>query len=387
MSPSATPTPRAEIVVDLAAFRQNLDRLGELVATDTDGPAVMVVVKADAYGHGLVECARAAREAGVPWLGVATQTEALALRAAGDEGRLLSWLGVPGEDYGDAVGADIDVSASSVQQLNEIAAGTDSSGMVARVHLKVDTGLSRNGAPRSEWRELFEAGVRLQEEDRVDIVGIWSHFACADQPAHHANDQQVAAFDEALALAEELGLDPEVRHLANSAGALLRPDAWFDLVRFGIAAYGINPAPDVLDADELGLTPIMTVRADVALTKEIGRGDGVSYGHTYVSDRRQHVALIPLGYGDGVPRHASGRAEVRVGDAHCRILGRVCMDQFVVAVPDSVQAGDDAVLFGPGTAGEPTVDDWAEACGTISYEIVTRIGGAAGRVHRRWVNG
>ncbi len=381
---ASEPAPRAEIVIDLDAFRSNLDRLGELVATGADGPAVMVVVKADGYGHGMVECARAAREAAVPWLGVATQTEALTLRAAGDTGRLLSWLGVPGEDYRDAVAADVDLGASSVQQLDEIAAGATSAGAVARVHLKVDTGLSRNGAPRSAWAELFESARAHEESGRIDVVGIWSHLACADEPAHPSNDRQIEAFDAALAMAEELGLEPEVRHLANSAGALLRPDTWFDLVRIGIAAYGLSPAPRVVTAAELGLVPVMTVRATVAITKTIGPGDGVSYGHTYVANRKQDVALVPLGYGDGIPRHASARAEVRIGEAHCRILGTVCMDQFVVSVPSSVQAGDVAVLFGPGTDGEPTADDWAEACGTINYEIVTRIGGTAGRATRTW---
>ncbi len=384
MSPSASP--RAEIVVDLATFRRNVDRLGELVATHVDGPQVMVVVKADAYGHGMVECARVARQAGVPWLGVATQTEALALRAAGDEGRLLSWLGVPGEDYREAVDADIDLSASSVDQLDEIVAGGVAAGLVARVHLKFDTGLSRNGAPRELWTELLEAASAHQQADRIDVVGLWSHLACADEPGHPANDRQVAAFEEAIAAAEALGLDPEVNHLANSAGALLRPDTWFDLVRIGIAAYGFSPAPGVVTAEDLGLVPVMTVRTALAQTKEIGRGEGVSYGHTFVSQFKQHVGLVPLGYGDGVPRHASSRAEVQIGDAHCRILGQVCMDQFVVAVPATVAAGDEVVLFSTGADGEPTAQDWAGWCDTISYEIVTRVGGAAGRATRRWTD-
>lgn len=386
MSPNAT-APRAEIVVDLAALRRNLDRIGELVATHVDGPQVMLVVKADAYGHGMVECARVAREAEVPWLGVATQDEALALRKAGDRGLLLAWLGVPGEDYRDAINADIDLTASSVAQLEEIVEAAVDVGLVARVHLKVDTGLSRNGVPLSGWTELVEAAAAHLKADRIDVVGLWSHLACSDEPGHPANDRQVAAFTEAVAVAESHGLDPEVNHLANSAGALLRPDAWFDLVRIGIAAYGLSPAPDVVTSEELGLVPVMTVRASLALTKEIGRGEGVSYGHTYVSQFKQHVGLVPLGYGDGVPRHASSKAEVQVGEAHARILGRVCMDQFVVAVPASVRAGDDVVLFGPGTNGEPTAQDWAEWCDTISYEIVTRIGGTAGRAARRWVDG
>lgn len=381
MSPHAPAAPRAEIVIDLDAFRRNLDRIGELVATDVDGPQVMVVVKADAYGHGMVPCARVAREAGVPWLGVATQDEALALRAAGDEGLLLSWLGVPGEDYREAIAANIDLTASSVAQLEEIVEAAVDAGYVARVHLKVDTGLSRNGAPVSQWTELVEAAAAHQRADRIDIVGLWSHLACADEPDNPTNDRQVEAFTAAVAVAESHGLDPEVNHLANSAGALLRPDAWFDLVRIGIAAYGLSPAPAVVTAEELGLVPVMTVRSTLALTKEIGRGEGVSYGHTFVAQFKQHVGLVPLGYGDGIPRHASSKAEVQVGDARARILGRVCMDQFVVAVPPTASAGDEVVLFGTGADGIPTAQDWAEACDTISYEIVTRIGG---RATRRW---
>lgn len=386
MSPNVDPDSdnarRAEIVIDLGAFRRNLRRLGELVATEVDGPMVMAVVKADGYGHGMIECARAARDVGVPWLGVATQTEALALRAAGDEGRLLSWLGVPGEDYRAAIDADIDLSASSIAQLDEIVAAAVEVGLVARVHLKVDTGLSRNGVPLSRWTEFVEAAAAHQRADRIDIVGLWSHLACSDEPGHPANDRQVAAFSEAIAVAEAHGLDPEVNHLANSAGALLNPDTWFDMVRFGIAAYGLSPAPAVMTSEDLGLVPVMRVRATLALTKEIGPGDGVSYGHTYVSQSKQHVGLVPLGYGDGVPRHGSSRAEVQIGEARGRTLGRVCMDQFVVAVPASAAAGDEAVLFGSGADGEPTAQDWAEWCDTISYEIVTRIGG---RAARRWI--
>lgn len=379
--------PRAEIVVDLGAFRRNLDRLGELVATHTDGPQIMVVVKADAYGHGMVECAKVAREAGVPWLGVATQDEALALRAAGDEGLLLAWLGVPGEDYRDAITADIDLTASSAAQLEEIVAAAVDVNLVARVHLKVDTGLSRNGVPLSDWHGFVDAAVEHLKADRIDIVGLWSHLACADEPGNPANDAQVAAFAEAVAYAEAQGIDPEVNHLANSAGALLRPDSWFDLVRIGIAAYGLSPAPGVVSSEELGLVPVMTVRSSLALTKQVERGAGVSYGHTYVSPLRQSVGLVPLGYGDGIPRHASGKAEVQLGSAHCRILGRVCMDQFVISVPDSAVPGDEVVLFGSGADGGITAQDWAEACDTISYEIVTRMGGLAGRAPRRYLGG
>jgi alanine racemase len=377
--------PRAEIVVDVGAIGRNVRRLSELVSTDlpagVGAPSIMVVVKADGYGHGMVESARAARAAGAGWLGVATADEALALRAAGDEGPVLSFLAVPDEDLAPAVAADVDVTASSVAQLDEVRAAAGRAGRTARVQLEVDTGLSRGGATRDGWVPLFEAASKAEVAGEVAVVGIWSHLACSDEPGHPANDAQEQTFREAIALAAAAGLTPEVRHLANSAGALLRPSARFDLVRLGIASYGLTPAPEVVSSAELGLEPAMTVRGRVALAKDLDAGAGVSYGHTFVADRPMHVALVPMGYGDGVPRHASSTAAVEIGGERCSVLGRICMDQFVVDAPHA-HAGDEVVLFGPGHRGEPTAQDWADWCGTISYEIVTRMGG---RQVRRWV--
>lgn len=375
------PVRRAEIVVDLGAIRANVERLRERV----DQTPVMVVVKADGYGHGILQASRAARAGGATWLGVADRTEAMAVRRSGDTGRLLCWLGTPGEDVAELVAADVDVAAYSHDELSSVAASARTAGRPARVHLKVDTGLSRGGCPRSLWPELVGAAAGLEAEGIVQVVGIWSHFACSDEPEHPANDAQQAAFEDALAVAADAGLDPEVRHLANSAAALLRPGSRYDLVRFGIAAYGLSPAPEVVSATELGLTPAMELRARALLTKEIGPGDGVSYGHTFVADEPMHVALVPLGYGDGIPRHASSTAEVLVHGARGRILGRVCMDQVVVEAPERTEVGETVVLFGSGEHGEPTAQDWADWCGTISYEIVTRIGGNAARAERRWI--
>ncbi len=380
---SAPPSPHAEVVVDLGAIRHNIDRLRELVAGDgsTPSPDLMVVVKADGYGHGMVPVARAARAAGVRWLGVATAAEAMALRAAGDTGRVLCWLAAPGADHTGPVAAGVDVTASSVSQLEEVVRAAGEVGVTARVQLKLDTGLSRNGAPRALWPDLVAAAKSAEEAGAVHVTGVWSHFACSDEPEHPANAAQMEAFEEGCDVAEEAGLRPEVRHLANSAGALLLPGSRHDLVRLGIAVYGVTPAPDVVSEAGLGLVPAMTVRGNVVLTKDIAAGDGVSYGHTFVADAPMRVALVPLGYGDGVPRHASSTAEVLVGGGRSRILGRVCMDQFVVGA-GSAEAGDEVVLFGPGTRGEPTATDWARWCGTIGYEIVTR---TCGRQTRRWV--
>jgi alanine racemase len=348
----------------------------------------MVVVKADGYGHGMVESAAAARDAGAPWLGVATIEEALRLRSAGDTGRILCWLTVPGDDWGAAIDADVDVTAYTTDELDEIrAAVADQGGRRARLQLKVDTGLSRGGATRDHWPDLVRAARAGEADDRWRVTGVWSHFACSDEPEHDANQAQESAFRDALAVAEQAGLRPEVRHLANSAAAMLRPTSRFDLVRCGIAAYGLDPAPGL--SPDVGLRPAMTVTAPLALVKTVPAGAGVSYGHTWTAPSDTRIGLVPLGYGDGVPRHASNAAEVWVDGKRHRIRGRVCMDQFVVELEGGsdgagVAPGDEVVLFGPGDAGEPTADDWARACGTIHYEIVTRIGG---RLRRRHVGG
>ena len=374
---SPLPTSRAEIVVDLAAIRHNVRTLREHTGVD-----VMTVVKADGYGHGMVEAARAARDGGATWIAVATLDEALDLRAAGDGGRLLCWLTVPGEDYAPALEADVDVTAYSVAELEEIAAAARATGRPARLQLKVDTGLSRGGAPMSSWADVVSRARAGEVEGRWRVTGIWSHLACSDEPEHPANDLQEGRFLEALAVAEDAGLEPEVRHLANSAAAILRPSARFDVVRCGLASYGLDPAPGVTPPG-LGLVPAMTVRATLAMVKRLGEGDGVSYGHTWVAERPTTVGLVPAGYGDGVPRHAGNTAQVAVAGTRRPVRGRICMDQFVVDLgdDDTVRAGDDVVLFGPGDDGEPTAQDWAEACGTISYEIVTRIGGRLTRRH------
>ena len=362
---------RAEVVVDLAAVRRNVATLKQAVGA----VRMMTVVKADGYGHGMVEVARAAREGGADWLGVAVLEEALALRAAGDTGPVLAWLAVPGEDYAPCIEAGVDLTAYSVAELDEIATAARELGVPARVQLKVDTGLSRGGSPEALWGGLVQAAASVEESGAIRVTGIWSHFACSDEPEHPANKEQEDAFREACFVAESVGLEPEVRHLANSAGALLRPSSRFDLVRCGIASYGLSPAPDVVTSEELGLVPAMTVRGRLALVKRIAAGSGISYGHTYVTPRDTTVGVVPMGYGDGVPRHGSSAAEAFVAGRRRPVRGRVCMDQLVVDLgDDEVATGDEVVMFGTGVNGEPTAQDWAEACGTISYEIVTRMG-------------
>ena len=367
---SADPA-RAEAVIDLAAIRANVARLRELAA-----PAeAMVVVKADGYGHGMVPAARASRAAGATWLGVAVLEEALALRRAGDTGRILTWLAVPGESYGDAITAEVDVTASSRWQLDDIVASARRAERTARLQLKVDSGLSRNGATLEEWPLLVRAALAARDAGDVEVTGVWSHLACADEPDHPANDMQERQFRQALEVARSEGLRPGLCHLANSAGALTRPSARLDLIRAGLAAYGLSPIPDIADPAQLGLQPAMTVRGRLAAVKRVPAGSGVSYGHIYATPAATTLGLVPLGYADGVPRSTSNRAQVALGGARAPLVGHVCMDQFVIDLGDrQAAAGDEVVLFGPGDGGEPTAQEWAEAAGTISYEIVSRLG-------------
>lgn len=368
---------RAEIVVDLDAIAHNVSTLRDLVA-----PAgLMAVVKADGYGHGMASVARTARAAGATWLGVATPEEALALRGSGDTGRLLCWLAAPGDPYDEVLAADVDVAAYDVAQVDEIAEAAARAGVTARVHLKIDTGLSRGGATAEQWPALCAHARMVEETGTVTVVAVWSHLVASDSPSHPVNDEQAAAFDHAVAVAEQAGLDLELRHLANSAAAIHRPDLRHDLVRCGIAVYGLDPAPGV--PSPVTLVPSMTVQGRLALVKSVGAGAGVSYGHAWVAPEATTLGLVPVGYGEGVPRAASPGAEVWVAGRRRPVRGKVCMDQLVVDLHgDDVPAGSQYVLFGPGDDGEPTAQDWAEAVGTINYEIVTQIGG---RLSRRYV--
>ncbi|MCB5182521.1 alanine racemase [Streptomyces antimicrobicus] len=373
--------PRVHAEIDLDAVRGNVRALRDRAPRSE----LMAVVKADGYGHGAVACARAALEAGASWLGTATPQEALALRAAGITARTLCWLWTPGGPWREAVEADLDVAVSGMWALDEVRAAARAAGRTARIQLKADTGLGRNGCQPADWAELVGAAVAAEAEGTVKVTGLWSHFACADEPGHPSIQLQLTAFRDMLAYAEKEGIEPEVRHIANSPAVLTLPESHFDLVRTGLAIYGVSPAPELGTAQELGLRPAMTLKASVALVKEVPGGHGVSYGHHYVTPAGgTHLALVPAGYADGIPRHASGRGPVLVGGAVRTVAGRVAMDQFVVDLgpgEPGVRSGDEAVLFGPGEHGEPTAEDWAQASGTIAYEIVTRIGARVPRVH------
>ncbi|MFG5720716.1 alanine racemase [Streptomyces murinus] len=379
-----TVPPRARAEIDLGALRANVRTLRARVGD----AAVMAVVKADGYGHGAVPCARAAVEAGATWIGTALPEEALALRAAGLSQRVLCWLWVPGGPWRQAIEADIDMSLSGMWALREVTEAARAAGRTARVQLKADTGLGRNGCqPGADWAELVGAALRAEAEGLVRVTGLWSHFACADEPGHPSIDAQLTRFREMVAYAEEQGVRPEVRHIANSPATLTLPETHFDLVRPGIAMYGLSPSPEVGTPADFGLRPVMTLSASLALVKRVPGGHGVSYGHHYVTPGDTTLGLVPLGYGDGVPRHASGAGPVLVDGKWRTAAGRVAMDQFVVDLGgDEPPVGTEAVLFGPGDRGEPTAEDWATACGTIVYEIVTRIGTRVPRVYVDDVN-
>ncbi|MEW1954833.1 alanine racemase [Terrabacter sp. NPDC080008] len=362
--------------IDLGALEHNVRTLRALAPSSE----FMAVVKADAYGHGLLPVARAAIRGGATWLGTAQFAEAFALRDAGITTRLLTWLSVPGADFAGAVARDIDLSASAPWVLDEIATAAATAGRTARVHLKADTGLGRGGAYGAGWSALVQHARQLEAGGAIRVVGAWTHFAFADAPEHPTVLAQQDRFFEAVAEAEQAGLRLEVRHLANSAATLVHPSAHADIVRPGIAMYGLTPVPQV--DDDFGLRPVMTLRARLALVKALPAGQGISYGHAYTPQVDTVVGLVPAGYADGVPRNASNVGPVLADGRRTTIAGRVCMDQFVLDLgPGSrARAGDVVTLFG-GAPGEPTAQEWADATDTISYEIVTRLGARVPRLY------
>lgn len=364
---------RAAAIVDLSAIRGNLSRIGELAGN----AAVMAVVKADAYGHGMGPVARTARRAGIPWLGVALPSEALALRAQGDEGRVLAWLWSPGDtDIPACVRENVDLSVSSTWAVDEVADAARRVGRRARVHIKVDTGLSRNGATPEQLPEVLRHVYDAMVEGVLEVEGVWSHLADGDTPGAASVAEQHERFEQALAQADTLGIRPRLRHLANSGALFAHPECHYDLVRTGIAMYGLTPAPVLGSAASLGLKPAMSVVARLAHVKGIPPGTGVSYGGTWTAPEETAVGLVPIGYADGIPRAAGNRAAVAIDGVLRPIVGRVAMDQFVVdlGTQDLPHVGDDVHVFGPGDHGELTADAWAEALDTIGYEIVTRLG-------------
>lgn len=373
-TPTAAP---AEAVVDLDAIAHNVQLLRERAGS----AQVMVVVKADGYGHGATQVSRAALAAGATELGVATVGEAVALRRDGITAPVLAWLHPPGTDFAPALSAGVEIGLSSLRQLDELLDAVERTGTTATVTVKVDTGLSRNGSSPADYPALLTALKRAQVDGAVRVRGLMSHLVHGDTPDHPLNTRQAERLTDMLRYAREQGVAFEIAHLSNSPAALTRPDLAFDLVRPGIAVYGQTPIPE---RGDMGLRPAMTLKSPVTLVRSIRAGDGVSYGHTWIAERDTTLGLIPIGYADGVFRVLSGRIDVLVNGRLRRNVGRICMDQFVVDLgPDAdVAEGDEAILFGPGTQGEPTAQDWADLLGTINYEVVTSPRGRVVRTYR-----
>jgi alanine racemase len=359
--------------VDLGAIAANVRRLRAVAGT----PHHMAVVKAGGYGHGAVPAARAALAGGADWLGVADVDEALALRAAGIDAPVLAWLHSADADFAAAGAAQIDLGVSSREQLERVAATAAG----AAVHLKLDTGLSRNGVPPEAWADVVGLAAALERQGRVRIRGVFSHLANTSAESDEAAEQ---AFAEGVRLARDAGLAPQLVHLAATAAALRRDQSACTMVRTGIGVYGLSPFGDG-DAEGLaraaGLRPAMTLRTEVAATRRVRAGTGVSYDHVWRAPTATNLALVPVGYADGIPRSASDRAEVLVAGRRRPVRGRIAMDQFVVDLgDDEALVGEPVTVFGDPATGAPSADDWATWAGTINYEIVTRIGP---RVERR----
>lgn len=360
-------------IIDAEAIAHNVGTVADYVR-----PAkVMAAIKADGYGHGIVTAARAALAGGADWLGTAHLREAQQLRAEGIEAPILAWLHSRDTDFSAAIGEHIDLGVSG-WELDRIAEAAQARQRPARVHLKIDTGLSRNGATIEAWPEVVAQAAQHQSHGLISVEGIFTHFAVADEPDRRETDEQLEVFREALSIAEEHGVVPALRHAANSPAALSRPDAHFDMVRVGVSIYGQSPFAD-RTAESLGLRPAMELRSTLANVKRVPAGQGVSYGLTYRVDAPTTLGLVPLGYGDGIPRIAVD-GPVLINGRRCYSAGRVAMDQFVVDLgPDSdAQIGDEVTVFG-GDSGISAAE-WGAAAQTINYEIITRIGARVPRV-------
>jgi alanine racemase len=359
---------RAEANIDLTAIAANVKKLKA-----TSGTELMAVVKADAYGHGLVPVAKAALNAGASWLGVALIEEAHSLRAAGVTAPILAWLVPPGSDYAAAIDAQIDLAVPSLDIFKEIVA----TGKRARIHIEVDTGMTRGGF-LEEWSEFLKSDF-----SKVEVIGVFSHFARADEVSEKQNQDQLASFKNAITDLAGVGVNPQLKHLSNSAATLTNQSSAFDLVRTGIAMYGLTPDLEHLGTSEsLGLVAAMEVRAKLHLVKKVPANSPVGYGATESTSRDTVLGVVAMGYADGIPRVAKA-AGVFFAGKRCLIIGRVSMDQFVVDLgPETrAKAGDYVVIFNNGTAGEFTAEDWGIASGSINYEMTTRIGPRVPRIY------
>ena len=376
---------RAEVLIDLGAIRENIKYL-----MAKSGKPALAVVKADGYGHGLLPVAKSALSAGASWLGVALLEEARALRQYGISAPIIAWLTPITDDFKSAIDEDIDIAIASLAHLEAITSASKSLGKCARVHLEVDTGMSRGGA-LGEWSELVRSAKAHQDSGLIKVIGIWSHFARADEAGHEFNNKQLENFKGALAEAKSAGITPQVIHLSNSAAAINDVDSHFDLLRLGIAIYGLSPDFSHMGSSKkLNLKPAMSIRARIHLVKDVPAGSQVGYGGSAITKVDTKLGVIAMGYSDGIPRNANSDAGVLVGNKRAPIIGRVSMDQFVVDLgsDSSAKAGDWAYIIGSNpsdsytSASSYTADSWASASATINYEIVTRIAARVKRIYK-----
>lgn len=363
-----------ELIIDLDAVAANLNRMRQVAS----GAKVCGVVKANAYGHGMIAVAKRLEAEGVDYLGVADLREALQLREAGIATPILAWLHAFDEDFHAAISANIELGISTLGQLERAIASAADLGLQARIHIKVDTGLNRNGVTPALLPALVDAARAAADAGLIKVVGIFSHLSCTSREADLA---QIVRFEEALAAAAAAGIRPELRHLTASDGTLSYPQAHYDMVRIGVALYGLSPYPDHASAD-YELTPAMTATARVVQVKAVPAGEGVSYGYLYRTPTETNLALVPVGYAEGLPRLATGAAKAWVNGSLFGLESRIAMDQFVLDVANhSVAPGDTVILFGDPAKGYPSADQLAVAADTINYEIVTRMGGRFDRVY------
>jgi alanine racemase len=365
-----------EARIDLDVIKANVTALNSHVGA----AQLMAVVKSDAYGHGMLPAARAALAGGAAWLGVVQLSDAIALREAGVQAPVLSLHGSPDAPHLEAIRQGIDLTVGTPALLRQIAAAAGEAGTPARLHLEADTGMGRGGATAADWPDLVRAARAAEAEGLVKVAGLWSHFACADIPGHPAISQQLAAFRAAVDLAERAGCQPEVRHLANTPATLTLPESYFDLVRPGGAVFGLSTLPG--GAPDW-LRPAMTVRARLIQVKRVPAGTPVSYAHRYATERPTTLGVVPLGYNEGIPRHATNMTDLLfAGGRRISIAGTVNLNHVIVDLGDmEAHAGDEVTLFGPGDDGEPTAQEWADRLGTLSYEIVSRFTGKVPRTY------
>jgi alanine racemase len=371
---------RARAEVNLAAIAGNL----KFVKGKTKSQ-VLAVVKADAYGHGLVAVAKAAEEAGADWLGTALLEEAISLRNGGITKPIIAWLTPQGEDFKTAVNLDIDLSISSVELLSEIAAAGKAISKVPRVHIELDTGMSRGGFGDELETVISEIASQVKS-GAVKVIGIWSHFARADEPGSAMNQSQLSRFNTRVEQLKNAGISSEYLHFANSAASLANPDAHKNIIRWGIGLYGLSPDVNNMgSSSDLGIKSAMKLFSKLQLVKAVKAGQSVGYGSTATTKVDTKLGVVTMGYADGIPRNANNLAGVFVAGQRAALIGRVSMDQFVVdlGATSLAKTGDEVIIFGDGSGGEYTIDEWAKACGTINYEIVTRIGTRVPRIYPR----